>query len=58
MTQIERDIRTEELLMRSQRLREELGLMIGELETYVAELDDFIQHQSPEGATNAANQPH
>lgn len=47
MTEIERDMRTEELLARSQRLRDELGSMLTALEDYVHELDYFIQ-TSPE----------
>lgn len=52
MTQMQRDIRTEELLRRSERLREELGQMLDALGDYVHELDHFIQIQTPEEQAN------
>lgn len=52
MTQMQRDIRTEELLVRSQRLREELGLMLDALGDYVQELDHFISTQTPKEQAN------
>lgn len=52
MTQMQRDIRTEELLRRSERLREELGQMLDALGSYVQELDHFIQIQTPEEQAN------
>lgn len=52
MTQLQRDIRTEELLRRSERLREELGLMLDALGDYVSELDSFISTQTPKEQAN------
>lgn len=52
MSQLQRDIQTEELLARSQRLRQELGLMLSALEVYVHELDDYIQAETPKEQDN------